>query len=187
MTRTRTDAPWVALQIRPKMERTVATHLAYRGYEHFLPLRRRDGAADQAGTETPVFPGYLFCRYSENAAGTIISTTGVTRIVSFGGTPAWIDDQEMAGLQQAIACRLALVPLASFVPGAPVVITKGPLQGVRGVVVGINDNRYLVISITMLGRSVAVELHPEYVRSQYPAAEYHLAYSASRSHVGPIV
>ena len=60
MTRTRTDAPWVALQIRPKMERTVATHLAYRGYEHFLPLRRRGGAADQAGTETPVFPGYLF-------------------------------------------------------------------------------------------------------------------------------
>jgi transcription antitermination factor NusG len=83
--------------------------------------------------------------------------------------------------------RREAFPLASFVPGAPVVITKGPLQGVRGVVVGINDNRYLVISITMLGRSVAVELHPEYVRSQYPAAEYHLAYSASRSHVGAIV
>jgi transcription termination/antitermination protein NusG len=175
MIHTRTYAPWVALQIRPKMERTVAEHLAYRGYEHFLPMRRRSSAAEQSGTETPVFPGYLFCRYSENAAGTIVSTPGVSRIVSFGGTPAWIDDQEIAGLQQAIACRLPLVPLASFVPGAQVVITKGPLQGVRGVVMGIKDKRYLVISITMLGRSVAVELHAEYVRSQYPAAEYQVA------------
>jgi transcription antitermination factor NusG len=173
MFHTRTYAPWVALQIRPKMERTVAEHLAYRGYEHFLPLRR--GSAEQSGAETPVFPGYLFCRYSENAAGTIISTPGVSRIVSFGGKPAWIDDQEIAGLQQAIACRLPLVPLASFVPGAPVVISKGPLQGIRGVVVGIKDKRYLVISITMLGRSVAVELHAEYVRSQQAAAEYQVA------------
>jgi transcription antitermination factor NusG len=160
-------------------------HLAYRGYELFLPLWRR-GGAQAAGTETPVFPGYLFCRYSLTAAGTIVSTPGVTRIVSFGGKPAWIDDQEIAGLQQAIASRLALVPLASFVPGEPVVITTGPLRGVRGVVAGINDKRYLVVSITMLGRSVAVELQPEHVRSQCPAAEYDLGYGGGRSHAGAV-
>jgi transcription antitermination factor NusG len=184
MDRTRAYAPWVALQIRPKMERTVAEHLGYRGYEHFLPLRRRGGAVERPDTDTPVFPGYLFCRYSENAAGTIISTPGVTRIVSFGGKPAWIDDDEIAALQQATACHLTIVPLPSFVPGTPVVIAKGPLQGIRGIVVSIDDKRYLVVSITMLGRSVAVELHPEYVRSHYPAAEYQPIYSASRSPVG---
>src|SRR3989442_10217135 len=116
MTRTRTDAPWVALQIRPKMEKTVATHLAYRGYEHFLPLRRRGGAADQAGTETPVFPGYLFCRYSENAAGKNISTPGGTRILSFSGEPAGVRFPEGARAQTAIAFRLALGPLSSPAP-----------------------------------------------------------------------
>src|SRR3989442_12753345 len=109
MTRTRTDAPWVALQIRPKMEKTVATHLAYRGYEHFLPLRRRGGAADQAGTETPVFPGYLFCRYSENAAGTLISPPWDTRIVRLCETPPWNRDPDRTTRHQAIACRVALV------------------------------------------------------------------------------
>jgi len=175
MHRTHTDAPWVALQIRARMERTVADHLAYRGYQHFLPLQRWGGTGEQPRTETPVFPGYVFCRYAEKTAGTIISTPGVTRIVTFGGKPAWVDDEEIAGLQQAIACGVRLVPLASFVPGAPVVITTGPLQGVRGVVAGINDKRYLVISITMLGRSVAVELHPEHVRCHSPAAEQHFA------------
>jgi transcription antitermination factor NusG len=157
------------------MERTVADHLAYRGYEHFLPLQRWGGTGGQPRTEVPVFPGYVFCRYAENMAGTIISTPGVTRIVSFGGKPAWVDDEEIAGLQQAIACGLGLVSLASFVRGAPVVITAGPLQGIRGVVAGINDKRYLVISITMLGRSVAVELQPEHVRCHSPADEHRFA------------
>jgi transcriptional antiterminator NusG len=180
MTRTGSDAPWVALQIRAKMERTVAEHLVYRGYEHFLPLRRRGGAASPPGADTPVFPGYLFCRYAEGAAATIISTPGVTRIVSFGGKPAWIDEHEIAGLQQAIASGLGLVPLASFVAGAPVVITHGPLQGIRGVVVGLNDRQYLVVSITMLGRSVAVELPASYVGSPDRATAYPPPYRANR-------
>jgi transcription antitermination factor NusG len=108
-------------------------------------------------------------------------------VVSFGGKPAAIEDHEIAGLQQAVACGQGLVPLATFVAGAGVVITQGPLRGVRGVVVGMDAKQYIVISITMLGRCVAVELRPEWVRSQHPAPDYHFAYAASTSrHVARI-
>jgi hypothetical protein len=50
---------------------------------------------------------------------------------------------------------------------------------------GIDDKRYLVVSI-MVSRSVAVELHPEYFLTQSSAADYLLAHSASRSHVGAL-
>jgi len=151
-----TNAPWVALQVRAKTEKTVAQHLHSRRYEQFLPLR--DG--------TPLFAGYVFCRFDATAAAPIVTTPGVIRIVSFGSVPARIDEHEIAAIRQALASGQTVMPLTSFAPGEVVSITDGPLRGVSGTVLRVAHRQFLVISITLLQRSIAVEVHQSWVRPE---------------------
>jgi transcriptional antiterminator RfaH len=153
-----TNAPWVALHVRAKTEKTVAQHLQYRKYEHFLPLR--DGA--------PLFDGYVFCRFDTAAAAPIVTTPGVIRIVNFGAVPARVDEHEIAAIRQALASGQTVMRLTSFVPGEVVSIDAGPLRGLRGTVLRAANRQFLVLSITLLQRSMAVEVHHDWLRPERP-------------------
>ena len=152
------DAPWVALQVRSNMEHTAARHLEYRGYEYFLPLSRQMSGAPDKQRDAPLFPGYVFCRLSQRASAPIVSTPGVSRIVSFGGLPAHVEEHEIESIRRTVGCGQPLVSLPSFHAGMAVLITDGPLRGVRGTVLTTNGKQLLVVSVTLLQRSVGVEL-----------------------------
>jgi transcription termination factor NusG len=149
-------APWFALQVRAKAEKTVAQHLQWRGYEHFLPLHNG----------TPLFAGYVFCRFDSTAAAPIVTTPGVIRIVSFGSVPARIDDHEIDAIRRALASGLGVMPLTSLRLGDVAWITAGPLAGLRGTVLRVAQKQFLVISITLLQRSVAVEVDQRWITSE---------------------
>jgi transcription antitermination factor NusG len=48
----------------------------------------------------------------------------------------------------------------TFVPGTSVVVAEGPLQGLRGTVVGLDQNERLVVEITVMSSSVSVKCDP---------------------------
>jgi transcription antitermination factor NusG len=145
--------PWIAVQVRARAEKSVTRHLEHRGYECFLPLR--DGV--------PLFGGYVFCRFARSAGGPLVTTPGVTRIVSFAGAPAVIDDDEIAAIRRALASGLP-VTAATVQAGDAVSVVHGPLRGVRGTVLHAGGRRFLVLSITLLRRSVAVEVDATWVQ-----------------------
>ena len=90
---------------------------------------------------------------------------GVVEIVGIGRTPAPIDDREIEAVQAVLACGLAVRPLTGFGIGDKVRVERGPLRGVEGVVVeGFGGQRRLVVSISLLQRSISVELHHTWVR-----------------------
>jgi len=68
------------------------------------------------------------------------------------------------------AWRWRANPLAGFVLGTPVVIEDGLLQGLRGMVLGIDANERLIVAVTLLHRAIAVELDPDLVRIERAAA-----------------
>ena len=74
----------------------------HKGYEPFLPLyRSKRSWSDYVSTEIelPLFPGYVFCRFQAASRLPIVTTPGVVYVVGVGGTPAPIDDREVAALQ----------------------------------------------------------------------------------------
>jgi transcription antitermination factor NusG len=170
MTDSASNAPWVAVQVRSKMERTTAQHLAYRGYEYFLPLRPQSTQRAGKDAEAPLFPGYVFCRFDGSARAPIVTTPGVTRIVGFDGTPAFVDEEEISGIKRTLAAGQPVWRVTAFHAGMPVVITAGPLCGVRGTILGLGGRTFLVVSVTLLQRSIAVELDPSWVRIENPDA-----------------
>lgn len=151
---------WYALYVRVRHERVVGVQLAGRGLEAFLPfyLSRRKWADRYVSLEMPLFPGYVFCRFSSEQRTSVLDTSGVVRIVGFGRQAIPVDDEEINAIQRAIAAGLDCEPVPYAEVGRAVRIQSGPLAGVDGVLRNIKDTHRLVLSITLLNRSVSVEV-----------------------------
>jgi transcription antitermination factor NusG len=88
----------------------------------------------------------------------ILMTPGVIQIVGVGKTPASVDEDEIAAIQQVEKHSLSAEPWPYPQIGHPVRIEEGPLKGAMGVVVRVKTGMKLVLSVSLLRRSVAVEV-----------------------------
>jgi transcription antitermination factor NusG len=154
------ECRWYAVQVRPKSERCTSQFLHAKGYDPFLPLYpcRRRWSDRIKELHLPLIPNYLFCRVTSEAIGAIVTTPGVIRIVGAGRTPIAIDDHEISALQRIDALRLSARPWPFLREGQTVQVTDGPLAGTRGVLLRVKSAQRLVVSVSLLQRSVAVEL-----------------------------
>jgi transcription antitermination factor NusG len=160
--------PWFGLRIKSRHEQVASTVLKGKGYEPFLPSykvsRRWTDRSKQ--TEFPLFPGYLFCRMSTTDRVAVLMSTGVVGIVGIGRTPEPIEEAEIDAIRSILQSGLTVTPWPFVYPGDIVEVEYGPLRGVRGVVESVNDRRRLVVSVTLLQRSISVELDPAWVAVQ---------------------
>jgi len=104
--------PWFALQVRVRHELSVADYLGGLGYEWFLPLyRSKKRWSDRIKeVKSPLFPGYLFCRFNQHDRLPILKTPGVVQIVGFNRIPAVVDEIEISALQTLMASGVANQP-----------------------------------------------------------------------------
>jgi transcription antitermination factor NusG len=151
---------WFALRVRPRCERLVSEALRGKGYEQFLPLHReRHQWSDRiAVVEVPLFAGYVFCRFDVRQRLPILTTPGVQLVVSTGQTPEPIDEEEISSLRILAASRLDLCPWPFVQVGQRIRIVGGALAGAEGLVLSVKSQHRLVVSVTMLQRSVSVEI-----------------------------
>ena len=159
--------PWFALQVRTRHEKAIAGFLQAKGYEQFVPhyeLRKRWSDRVKV-TEAPLFPGYLFCRFDPQYRLPILKTPGVIQIVGCNRIPVAIDEQEIQAIQTLIASGLPAQPWPFLAVGDRIRIESGSLRGLDGIVVKLKENRRLVVSVTLLRRSVAVEIDSALVES----------------------
>ena len=159
--------PWFALQVRGRRELAVAEYLRGQGYEWFLPLYKcKKRWSDRIKeVESPLFPGYLFCRFDPQLRLPILKTPGVIQIVGNNRQPVPVDEHEIAAIQTLIATGVRNQPWPFLEVGDKVKIESGPLCGLEGLLIEFRGSHRLVISVTLLQRSVAVELHSGVVTS----------------------
>jgi transcription antitermination factor NusG len=152
--------PWLALQTRPRSEKKVDHLLREKGYECFTPTycQKRKWSDRVVEVDLPLFPMYVFCRLGSSVVGKAISTPGVLRIVGFGGKPAEVAVEEIEALRLLTESNLLREPWKYLPDGTRVLVETGPLTGVQGVICQGETNRQLIISVTLLQRSVAVRL-----------------------------
>lgn len=152
--------PWFALQVKTCKEQSVATALRQKGYTEFLPqyCARRRWSDRSKEIELALFPGYLFCRFDPLHRLPILTTPGVTSILGVGKIPVPVDASEVAAIQAMVRSGMQVGPWPFLQVGARVRIEEGPLRGVEGILVQVNKRNRLVASITLLQRSVSVEV-----------------------------
>jgi transcription antitermination factor NusG len=152
--------PWFALQVRTRQEASVAQQLNGQGYERFLPLYKlRKRWSDRIKeVNTPLFPGYLFCRFNPQDRLPILKTPGVIQIVGFNNGPTAVDEAEIRSIQTLVTAGVPHQPWPFLAAGDRVRIESGPLLGLEGILIDVKRSHRLVLSVTLLQRSVAVEI-----------------------------
>ncbi len=153
---------WFAIQVRPQAEQMVAEMLTYKGYEIFLPMCRKRGAR-AVRAEVPLFTGYVFCRVRTEIQGLIVTTPGVVRILGCGRDPEPIPDIEIDSLKRVVQTGLPMRAWPRMEEGERVRLTGGPLRGCEGVVKTIDHESCVILSLTILRRSVATRVSREWL------------------------
>lgn len=156
---------WYALRVKPRHEKAVAEALRAKGFEEFLPLyRERRRWSDRVREiETPLFANYTFCRFSpENRLG-VLRVPGVVGVVKFGNTLAEVAPEEIDAVRSAAGSGRIVRPCEFLAAGQRVRIISGPLANVEGIFQRRGGADQLVVSVTILQRSVSVELESETV------------------------
>jgi transcription antitermination factor NusG len=151
---------WHALRVRPRYEKIAGEILKAKGYEEFVPLHRvRRAWSDRiAELDLPLFPGYVFCHFDiEDRRVPIMSTPGVLQLVGVA------EDSEIAAVRQVIASGLAAEPCHYLPIGSRVQVHTGALSGLEGILLQVKKNYQLVISVSLLQRSVAVEIDSAWI------------------------
>jgi transcription antitermination factor NusG len=157
---------WFAVRVRSNCELRAAQAFSARGLEYCLPLRkvRRRWSDRYKIVEFPLFPGYVFCRFHRSRRAVVLSTPGVLHVVGFGGVPAPLDAEEMAGVLAIAASGLPAEPWPYLKTGQKVMIGEGPLAGVPGIVCRATSHCRLVVNVTLLQRALSVEVESYWVR-----------------------
>ena len=151
---------WFALQVKPRHEKTTAWALRMKGFEEFLPLctSARRWSDRTKELQMPLFPRYVFCRFDLRHKLSILRAPGVTSIVGFGKSPTPVADSEISALQAIVKSGLPAQSWPFLQIGQVVRLQDGPLADLEGILVHFRNRHRLVVSVTILQRSVAVEV-----------------------------
>jgi len=162
--------PWYAIRVRSNFEQTTAFHLRDRGFEEFCPSYQseRQWSDRKKIIEKSLFPGYVFCRLDPQQRLHVITTPGVVNLVGFGKEPCPIPDQEIERVRTMIQSGSLVMPWPSLAEGQTVLIERGPLAGLEGHLQVLKGKSRILVSVTLLQRSVSAEIDRSWVTPVNP-------------------
>jgi transcription antitermination factor NusG len=151
---------WFALQTRTRWESNTAELLRGKGLETLLPTytTKKKWSDRYKVVEAPLFPGYVFCRFDVHNRLPVLITPGVISVVGRGKTPVAVDEAEIFSIQAAVASGIQLEPWPYVEIGERVRIKDDVLDGMEGILTNFKGSHRVVISVTLLRRSVALEI-----------------------------
>jgi len=157
--------PWFALLVRAAREKYATLLLENAGFQCYLPVSKftRRWSDRLKEVEVPLFPGYLFCRMNPEDRLPVLMTPGVIQIVGVGKTPLPVDEEEIVAIQRAATTGVSIIPWPYVKIGQVARIEAGPLKGLSGIIVKIKSGMKLVLSVSLLQRSVAVEIDRSWI------------------------
>lgn len=154
---------WYACHTRARHEKRVYEQLMRRGFEAYLPLLARERAwSDRRKVvEFPLFPGYVFGRFTLDALHRVLSIPGVATVVRHNGVPSPISDRELENVRlfvRVLAETGGEPEPAPLEPGQPVRVVHGPFAGVEAVVVERRGRRRVLVGLKTIGQGMEIDI-----------------------------
>ncbi len=150
---------WHVIYTRPKFEKKIFERLQERKIETFLPLQKviRQWSDRKKKVEVPLFPNYLFVRISSPDRWNVLDVNGVVRFLQFEGKSAIISETEVETIRKSLLGDLE-VSNKKFNKGDQVIIVRGPLKGLKGILIENKGRRRLAIRINIIDKSILVNV-----------------------------
>ncbi len=167
------DYPWIVAYVRSRQEKKLARHLINREVPFYLPIQSRETrrSGRRFTSHLPLFPGYVFFRgRSTERRLAAQSNLIVNTLEVLDQSRLNAELGELSRLQRA---GIPLIPHPYLGPGDFVEICEGSFKGYRGAVVREHGSTRLVVSISLLRRSVAAEFDREILVPSRPRPQLH--------------
>src|SRR5688572_14469709 len=151
---------WFALQTRSRHEKVVRSQLEMQKVETFLPTMKRvsQWTDRKKEIEVPLFAGYCSGKFSLADRVPVLQSQGVVRVVGSAGKPEPVPDEEINALKRLISNSCNYICHPFLKEGMLVEVINGPMQGVKGRLIRGTKNSRLVVSISLIQRSVSIEI-----------------------------
>lgn len=157
---------WYALQVRTRWENSTSVLLSGKGYQTLLPTYKvkKNWSGRLKEINAPLFPGYVFCQFDAQNRLPVLITPGVISVVGRGKIPVPVEDGEIAAIQAVVSSGFQAEPWPFLELGQRVRIEGEALQGLEGLLIHFKGNHRIVLSVSLLRRSVALEIDQSCVR-----------------------
>jgi transcription antitermination factor NusG len=152
--------PWYAIRVRPRFEFQIGESIKAKGLTTFVPSypARRRWSDRVKEIQVPLFDGYVFCQLDIAARLPVLLTPGVLHFVGVGKTPVAIEDSEIDVVHRVAGSGSPAKPWPFLRDGDRVRVDEGPLRSMEGILLRSEPQDYVVVSITLLQRSLAVRV-----------------------------
>lgn len=150
---------WNVLHVTANHEKRVAQHLTSRAVEHYLPLfKERSRWTDRTvQLERPLFPGYVFTRFSPEQKLQVISIPGVVHLL--GGTGRHtVSADELERIRLGLANGYLLRPHPWLEVGTNVRVRGGVFDGVKGIVTELRRECKVIIALSAVQQCFSLEI-----------------------------
>lgn len=164
------EARWYACYTRARHEKRVERVLRDRGIDSYLPTVARESQwKDRRKTvDWPLFPGYVFGRFTLRDVHTVLTTPGIATIVRSNGYPTPIPDDELENVRRVARVIGELGELPPVRPmlakGQPVVISDGPFKGIFGFVAQLRNRGRVLVGLASIGQGLEIEVNEAFVK-----------------------
>lgn len=155
---------WYACYTRGRHEKQVEAQLRQRGFESYLPLiaRERQWKDRKKVVQFPLFPSYVFGRFTLNDLHTVLSTPGVSTIVRPTGYPTPIPEDDILNVRrfaEAIQETGVEPEQRPFIAeGEWVRVKGGPFEGVQGIVREQRSSKRVLVGLEAIGQGLEIDI-----------------------------
>ncbi|MBY0249563.1 MAG: hypothetical protein K2Q17_18075 [Nitrospiraceae bacterium] len=128
-------AEWHVVRAKPHQEGVVESSLMHSGIEVLCPRIQEQRVIKRKLRKvvSPLFPGYLFAKFSLSRWRMVQYANGVHSVVSFGSAPAVVSDEIIDEISMRLQAGVFVPHSPRFSHGEIVRIQEGPLRGLDAV------------------------------------------------------
>jgi len=160
---------WYAIMTKCANEDRVEFHLSRLGLEVFNPKQRKKRKMGNSKSLTkPLFPGYLFAKFSpSNYLHTIQYTRGVLQVLHFGASLLHVDEEIIVNIRERLDKEGCVDLTKPMLEGDPVEICEGTFGGLRGLFKReMSDRKRVVVLIDLLGDYARVVMEKNLIETR---------------------
>ena len=164
-------AHWYACRTRARAEKAVHRSFEEQGFESYLPLvyQERQWADRKKRVAFPLFPGYVFARFTLRDTTEILRPPGVANIAQPSGYPTPVRDEELESVRRLVdgVNEKGVLPTTEDYPeaGEEVEVISGPFRGMRGTLSEVRGRSRVCLRLWPIRHAVGVDIPRSMVRS----------------------
>ena len=161
---------WYAVHTKPTREDSAAMNIRRMGLEVLLPKTERERKVYGVPHKVirPLFPGYLFARFTPATYLHLINyARGVSRVVSGCGKPIAVEERIIEAIQSRVgAGGYVRMECSSqgLKPGDRIEVTEGPFRGLKGIFAReLSDTARVMILLDMIEYQAQVSVEKRHI------------------------